>query len=101
MAESKRKEVAIRKVNGATEWQVVQKLSRNFMVQTGIACGIAIPIAYFAMQKWLQGFAYKTSLDWWYFALFVLLCTGIVLTIISWQVLKAAVQNPVNSIKSE
>lgn len=101
MAESKRKEVAIRKVNGATEWQVVQKLSHNFVLQTGIACGIAIPVACFAMQKWLQGFAYKTSLDWWYFLLFTILCTGIVLSITSWQVLKAALQNPVNSIKSE
>ncbi len=97
----KRKEVAIRKVNGATIGEVLLNLSTGSLIYVAIAFVIASPIAYYAMNKWLEDFAYKISLDWWVFLLAG--CTVLLLTLvsISWMIWKAANQNPVDAIHNE
>ena len=71
------------------------------MKWVAIAFVIATPIAYFAMQKWLENFACKTSLNWWIFALSGFLALGIALLTVSWQSWKAATRNPVEALRYE
>jgi putative ABC transport system permease protein len=101
LAEQKIKEIGIRKVNGATISEVLVMLNRDFVKWVAIAFVIAIPIAYYAMNKWLENFAYKTSLSWWIFALAGLLALGIALLTVSWQSWKAATRNPVEALRYE
>lgn len=101
MATERKKEVAIRKVNGATEWEILQKLNRGFIVRTLLACGISIPMALYSTERWLEQFAYQTTLSWWIFPLITGICICLVVSVTSWQTWKAAVQNPIDSIKSE
>ncbi|TVQ18454.1 MAG: ABC transporter permease, partial [Bacteroidetes bacterium] len=89
------KEIGIHKVNGAKTWEVMLMLNRDFVKWVGIAFVIATPIAYYAMNKWLQNFAYRTLLSWWMFALAGLLVLGIGLLTVSWQSWRAARRNPV------
>ena len=94
------KEIAVRKVNGATEFEIMRMLNYNFMRWILIAFVIAVPIAYYTMTKWLKSFAYKTTLSWWVFALtgFVVVFLSVIsISIQSWR---AATANPVDSIKS-
>ena len=95
------KEIGIRKVNGARISEVITLLNRDFVKWVAIAFVIAIPIAYFAMTKWLESFAYKTSLSWWIFALSGVLALGIALLTVSWQSWKAATRNPVEALRYE
>jgi putative ABC transport system permease protein len=95
------KEIGIRKVNGAKIWQVMTMLNRDFIKWVAIGFVIATPIAYYAMNKWLQNFAYKTELSWWIFALAGLLALGIALLTVSWQSWRAAKRNPVESLRYE
>jgi putative ABC transport system permease protein len=95
------KEIGIRKVNGAKVSEVMAMLNKDFIKWVSIAFVIATPIAYYAMHKWLESFAYKTSLSWWIFALAGLLGLGIALLTVSWQSWKAAVRNPVEALKYE
>lgn len=95
------KEIGIRKVNGAKILEVVALLNKEFILWVAIAFVIATPIAWFAMQKWLENFAYKTTLDWWIFALAGLLALGIALLTVSFQSWKAATKNPVESLRYE
>lgn len=101
MATERKKEVAIRKVNGATEWEILQKLNHGFILRTLLACGISIPVAVYATGKWLEQFAYQTTLPWWIFPLITGICICLVVSVTSWQTWKAAIQNPIDSIKSE
>ncbi|MCE7065118.1 ABC transporter permease [Dyadobacter sp. CY326] len=101
MAEQRTKEIGVRKVLGATVAGVVGLLSQDFLKLIIIAIVIASPIAWYAMNKWLQGFAYQTTLDWWVIALAAILATGIALFTISFQSIKAALMNPVKSLRSE
>ena len=101
LAESKTKEIGVRKVNGARISEVLVLLNRDFVKWVVIAFAIATPIAIYAMNKWLQSFAYKTSLSWWIFALAGLLALGIALLTVSWQSWKAATRNPVESLRYE
>jgi putative ABC transport system permease protein len=99
--EQKSKEIAIRKVNGASTKSILGILSKDYVIWLGIAFIIACPIAWYAMHKWLQGFAYKTEISWWVFAIagFVaLMAAGIM---VSWQSIRAAMQNPVDALKYE
>ena len=98
---NKIKEVGIRKVNGAGILSVVYLLNRNIVVWLIIAITIAIPVSYFLMQKWLENFAYKTTLSWWIFALAGVLALGIALLTVSFQSWKAAVRNPIESLRYE
>ena len=95
------KEIGVRKVNGATISEVMAMLNRDFVKWVTIAFIIATPIAYYAMHKWLENFAYKTNLSWWIFALAGLLALGIALLTVSWQSWKAATRNPVEALRYE
>ncbi len=101
LAEKRTKEIGIRKVNGATISEVMTMLNRDFVKWVAIAFVIATPIAYFAMHKWLENFAYKTNLSWWIFALAGVLALGIALLTVSFQSWKAATKNPVESLRYE
>ncbi|OFX36057.1 MAG: hypothetical protein A2W90_22530 [Bacteroidetes bacterium GWF2_42_66] len=95
------KEIGIRKVNGATIFEILSMLNRDFVKWVAIAFVIATPIAYYAMNKWLENFAYKTDLSWWIFALAGALALGIALLTVSWQSWKAATRNPVDALRYE
>ncbi len=95
------KEIGIRKVNGAKIAEIMLLLNKDFIKWILIAFIIATPIAYYTMNKWLDGFAYKTALSWWLFALAGLLALAIALITVSWQSWRAATRNPVEALKSE
>jgi putative ABC transport system permease protein len=95
------KEIGIRKVNGARISEVLVMLNKDFVKWVAIAFVIATPIAYYAMNKWLESFAYKTALSWWIFALAGLLALGIALLTVSWQSWRAATRNPVEALRYE
>jgi putative ABC transport system permease protein len=97
----KTKEIAIRKVNGATTKQILILLNKGFTKWIVVGPILAIPISYFALKKWLEGFAYKTTMSWWIFALAGLTALVIALLTVSWQSFKAAVANPVDSLRDE
>ncbi len=100
-AEQRTKEIGVRKVLGASIGSVVALLSKDFVKLVGIALLIASPLAWYAMNRWLQGFAYKIDLSWWIFGLAGLLTVCIALLTISFQAIKAALMNPVKSLRSE
>ena len=100
-AEQRVKEIGIRKVLGAGLASLFTLLSSEFLILVGIALLIASPLALFAMRKWLQNYAYHTSIDWWIFALAGLVAITITLVTISFQTIKAALINPVKSLRSE
>jgi putative ABC transport system permease protein len=95
------KETGIRKINGATVFQVMTLLNRNFIRWVVIAFIIATPIAYYIMHKWLQNYAYKAELSWWIFASAGMIALGIALITISWQSFRTAIKNPVESLRYE
>ena len=97
----KTKEIGIRKVNGATPSDIIRMLNRRFVIWIGIAFILAVPGAYVMMTRWLESFAYKTSLDWWVFVLAGVLVLLLSIIAISWQSWKAATINPVKTLKSE
>jgi putative ABC transport system permease protein len=95
------KEIGIRKINGATITEILTILNKSFVRWIAIAFIIATPIAWLAMHKWLENFAYKTELSWWIFALAGLLVLGIALLTVSWLSLRAATRNPVDTLRYE
>ncbi len=97
----KTKEIGIRKINGAQIKEILTMLNKDFVKWVAIAFVIATPVAYFTMNKWLEGFAYKTTLSWWIFALAGLLALGIALLTVSWQSWRAATRNPVEALRYE
>ena len=101
MSKQRIKEIGVRKVNGAKISEVLAMLNKDFVKWVVIAFVIATPVAYYAMNKWLENFAYKTSLSWWIFALSGLLALGIALLTVSFQSWKAATKNPIESLRYE
>ena len=95
------KEIGIRKVIGSSVQNIVLLLSKDLLKPVLIGTIIAIPAGYYIMQKWLQGFAYRIHVDWWLFALASLVGVLIALTTVSFQAIKAAVANPVKSLRTE
>jgi putative ABC transport system permease protein len=95
------KEIGIRKVNGARISEVITLLNRDFVQWVLLAFVLATPVAWYSMHRWLENFAYKTSLSWWIFALAGLLALGIALLTVSWQSWRAATRNPVESLRYE
>ncbi len=95
------KEIGIRKVHGAKVAEILAMLNKDFVKWVVIAFLIATPVAWYAMDKWLENFAYKTELSWWIFALAGLLALGIALLTVSWQSWKAAIRNPVEALRYE
>jgi putative ABC transport system permease protein len=95
------KEIGIRKVNGAKISEVMVMLNKDFIKWVVIAFLVAMPIAWYIMNKWLENFAYKTNLSWWIFALAGLIALVIALLTVSWQSWNAATRNPVEALRSE
>lgn len=95
------KEIGVRKVLGSSVQGIVVLLSKDLLKPVLIATCIALPIAYWAMNKWLQNFAYKTTLSWWVFVLATLLTFSIALITVSIKAIKAALANPVKSLRTE
>ncbi|HEV9037095.1 MAG TPA: ABC transporter permease [Puia sp.] len=100
-AEQRVKEIGIRKVLGANIGGIILMLSKEFLKLVLVAALIAIPIAWFFMHKWLQDFAYRINIDWWVFVLSALVAVMIAMATISLQVVKAAMANPVKSLRAE
>lgn len=97
----KEREIAIRKINGAKELQIISMLNRLFVVNVLVSFVIATPIAYFAIDRWLQNFAYNTPIYWWVFVLSGLAILLLSILTISWQAYKAATTNPATKVKAE
>jgi len=95
------KEIGIRKVLGANTTRIVTELSKDFLKPVFIAAIIAVPIAWYAMDKWLQDFAYRTEISWWIFLIAGVLSVLIAFLTVSVQAIKAAVANPVKSLRTE
>jgi putative ABC transport system permease protein len=95
------KEIGIRKINGAKSSEVMVLLNMDLMKLVGFAFILAIPVAWFAMHKWLQDFAYRTELSWWIFAIAGLLAFGIALLTVSLVSWRAASKNPVEALRYE
>ena len=101
MAEQRMKEIGIRKVLGASVQRIVGLMTKEFAGLVCISFVIAIPVAWWAMNKWLGDFAFRTPLAWWMFALAALLALAIALFTVGVQAFRAAVINPVKSLKTE
>lgn len=101
MNEVRIKEIGIRKVNGAKIGEVVSLLNYDFIKWVIIALIIASPLAYYAMNKWLENFAYKTDLSWWIFTAAGIIALFIALITVSWQSWRAARKNPVEALRYE
>ena len=99
--QQKVKEIGVRKVNGAKVLEVVTLLNKDFLIWVLVGFVFATPIAWYAMNKWLENFAYKSNVSWWIFALAGLLALGIALLTVSWQSWKAATRNPVEALRYE
>jgi len=95
------KEIGIRKVLGASPQTITMMLSKEFLLLVIIAALIAFPITWYAMNKWLQSFAYRINIQWWVFALAAIIAIIIAFVTISFQAIKAALANPVKSLRSE
>jgi putative ABC transport system permease protein len=100
-AKSKRKMIALHKVNGASKIDVILLLNHDFLMQFVVAYIVAVPIAYYVVNRWLENFAYKTPIHWWVFVAGGLLVFLITVFTVSWQSYKAASVNPIEAIKSE
>lgn len=100
-ANKRLKEIGVRKVLGSSVQEIVLLLSKELMWPVSIAACIAIPAGFWAMDKWLQDFAFKTTIDWWVFALAALITFGIAFITISVQSFKAATANPMKSLRAE
>jgi len=100
-AERRTREIGIRKVLGATVTDVSAMLSKDFVQLVLIAILIGLPVASWAMRKWLQGFAYRINISWWVFVVAALAALVIALITVSFQALKAAIANPVKSLRTE
>ena len=101
MAGQRFKEIGVRKVLGASVFNLWQLLSKDFIVLVMISLFIAIPVSYYFMHKWLQGYQYRTNIAWWIFASVGIGTMMLTLFTVSYQSIKAALANPVKSLKSE
>jgi ABC-type antimicrobial peptide transport system permease subunit len=100
-AEQRTKEIGVRKVLGASEIIIFRLLSKDFLQLVGIAFIIASPIAWLVMNNWLADYAYRTDISWWLFAGAGVLTLLIALVTVSFQAVKAAVANPINSLRTQ
>ncbi|QIP12931.1 FtsX-like permease family protein [Spirosoma aureum] len=100
-AEQRNKEIGVRKVLGASVSSIVILLSRDFLKLVLISIVVATPLAWYAMSRWLQDFAYRITIEWWVFASAGLLAIIIALATVSFQSIKAALMNPVKSLRAE
>ena len=101
MIEKRAKEIAVRRINGAKTEHIIKLFSRDILRTAVIASVIAIPLSYFIMSRWLEGYIYRTTLSWWMFLLIPLLIMLITFFVIAVQVYFMARKNPSESLKSE
>jgi putative ABC transport system permease protein len=101
LAKQKVKEIGVRKVLGASIQNIVTMLSKDFLKLVLIASIIALPVAWYAMHNWLNDFAYRIEIKWWMLLLTSVIAIIIVLFTVSFQSVKAALMNPVKSLRSE
>ncbi|MEO1260278.1 MAG: FtsX-like permease family protein [Bacteroidota bacterium] len=100
-AQQRTKEIGVRKVLGATTASIVGLLSKDFLKLVGIGLVIATPLAWYLMEQWLQDFAYSVDIEWWVFALAGAVAIAVAFLTVSYQSIKAAWVNPVDSLRSE
>lgn len=98
---SRTKEIGIRKLNGAKVSGILYLLNRDFILLITLSYALAIPVMWYAMHKWLQSFAYRMELSWWIFVLTGVIAFGIAVITVSWQTWRAAIKNPVESLRYE
>ncbi|HEY4656160.1 MAG TPA: FtsX-like permease family protein, partial [Cyclobacteriaceae bacterium] len=101
VAEQRTKEIGIRKVVGASVFSLWKMLSKDFVVLVIIACVVAIPSAYYLMHQWLTSYEYRTEISWWVLGITGTGALAITLVTVSYQAIKAAMMNPVKSLRSE
>ncbi len=101
VAEQRKKEIGVRKVLGASVFNLWQMLSKEFALLVIISCAVAIPLAWFYLNNWLHQYQYKTNLSWWVFALSCLGALFVTIITVSFQAIKAAIANPVKSLRTE
>jgi ABC-type antimicrobial peptide transport system permease subunit len=100
-AEQRVREIGIRKVLGASVGSLFSLLSKNFLGLVGLAFLIGAPLGWWAMHQWLAGFAYRTDIPWWTFAMAGAAALAVTLLTVCWQTIRAARVNPVKSLRSE
>ncbi len=100
-AEKRSKEIGVRKVLGASVSQITYKLSIDFLKLVGIAIIISLPLAWYIMNKWLEDFTYRIEIGWGIFALATILAVAISIITVSYQSIKAAIANPIKSLRTE
>jgi len=100
-ARQREKEIATRKILGASVGHIIGRLSGEFLRLVVIALLIAIPIGWWATHKWLEGFSYRTGISWWMFLFAGCLAFGVAFFTVAVQAFKAAVANPVKSLRSQ
>jgi putative ABC transport system permease protein len=98
--EFKRKEIGIRKIMGSTEWQILKMVNKIYLQIFGICFVIAVPVSYYIISSWLDNFAYKTAMRWWEFGIVGLSVLTVIVSTVTWQSWKAAMENPVEAIKA-
>ena len=101
IAEQRIKEIGIRKVLGASVFGIVSLLSKSFIKLVVVSIILASPIAYYVMNRWLQDFAFRINIEWWVFVVAGVSAVVIALLTVSYQAIKAALMNPVKSLKTE
>ena len=101
MAEQRTKEIGVRKVLGASVASITALLSKDFLKLVGIAIIIASPVAYHLMKSWMEGFQYRIGIEWWVFVLAAVLALAVAFLTVSFQAVKAALMNPVKSLRNE
>ncbi len=100
-AEKRTKEIGIRKVLGASISSIVALLSTDFIKLVGLSFVLSFPVAYFSTQKWLENYPYRESFNWWIFAFTAAITICVALLTVGWQSIRAALMNPVKSLKTE
>ncbi|MGH2565949.1 MAG: ABC transporter permease [Ginsengibacter sp.] len=100
-AERRTKEIGVRKVLGASVTNITTLLSKDFIMLVALSCFFAFPFAWWAMHSWLHNYKYRVDISWWIFLAAAVLAVVISLITISFQSIKAAIANPVKSLRTE